>query len=342
MVKTKRHVNFKAIGLSLIFLFNPNINIIDFLPDFIGYILLCMTLVKVADLSDSLTDALNSFKKLILIDAAKLLAIFWTFGISVSTERNSSVLLWAFVFGLLELVFVIPAFIKLFNGLSELGYLYDNDTVISSKFTYTKNKTDKVRNLTVVFIGFKAVLSFLPELLNLTSPEQHGGNTVQNLYQFVGTVRLLAFVPVFIFGIVWICHLLAYFTRINNDKKFSDAINAAYAERVLPREGVFIIRNVTSSLLVLAVACIICFDFRMENINILPDFVSAVLFAVFFALLAKKTKINKGLGIALSCVYFVTSLLSTFFEFKFFEEYYYSAVYRDMGALKAYRFMNTF
>ncbi|MBE6576608.1 MAG: hypothetical protein E7653_00540 [Ruminococcaceae bacterium] len=339
MQRSKRYVNFKAIGLSLIFLFNPNINIIDVLPDFIGYILLCLALVKLADLNDTLSEALDAFKKLIIIDAAKILALMWTFGISVSSERNSSILLWAFVFGVLELIFVIPAFIKLFKGLSEIGYLYENSSIIASKRAYSKNKTDKLCVFTVVFLGFKALMSFVPELLNLTSPEYYDGNTTQNLYQFIGTIRLLAFVPTLIFGIVWLCRVLAYFKKVNSDEILMPALDKAYAEKVLPRDGIFIIRNVTTALLILAVSCVLCFDLRLENINVIPDFLSAVLLICFFIVLGKKIKIKKAIPILLGAVYFVTSALASFFEFKFFENYYYSAVYRSADALNAYRAM---
>ncbi len=339
MDKSKKYVNFKAMGLALVFLFNPNINIIDFLPDFIGYILLCMALVKLADLNDTLSEALSSFKKLILIDAAKVLAIMWTFGMSVVSERNSSLLLWAFVFSVLELIFVIPAFLKLFKGLSEIGYLYENNSIIASKRAYSKNKTDKMRTLTVIFIGFKSLMSLLPELLNLSSPEYYDGNTTQNLYQFVGTIRLLAFVPTFIFGIVWICRVISYFTKISKDELLISGLNKAYAENVLPRNGIFIIRNVTTALLILVVSCVLCFDIRFENINAVPDFISAALLIFFFIVISKKTNVKKVVGIILGGIYFIVSALASFFEFKFFNDFYYSAVYRSQEALNAYRIM---
>ena len=100
--------SFKTIAIALIFLFNPNIAVIDILPDFIGYILICMALVNLADINESLGDALSAFKKLIFIDAAKVVAILWIFGMSVTNERSSSMLLWSFTFCVLEIIFVIP------------------------------------------------------------------------------------------------------------------------------------------------------------------------------------------------------------------------------------------
>ena len=78
------------IAVGLLFLFNPNINIIDVLPDFIGYIFLCLGGAKLTDLNESIDRALSAFRKMILIDAGKWLALMWVFGMSVTSERNSS------------------------------------------------------------------------------------------------------------------------------------------------------------------------------------------------------------------------------------------------------------
>ena len=46
---------------ALCFLFNPNIAVIDVLPDFIGYIFLCLALSEIADLNDDLAEAKTAF-----------------------------------------------------------------------------------------------------------------------------------------------------------------------------------------------------------------------------------------------------------------------------------------
>ena len=89
---------------SFIFFFNPNVIVIDILPDFIGYMLLCGALLKLSDFNDTVGEAVGGFKKMILVDGAKWLAVMWIFGISSPDERTSSMLLWSFVFCVLETV----------------------------------------------------------------------------------------------------------------------------------------------------------------------------------------------------------------------------------------------
>lgn len=339
-MKRKRIINFSAIGLSLIFLFNPNVAVIDFLPDFIGYVLLCIALTNLSDINDTVSQALKIFKKLIIIDVAKLASLMWVFGISVVNERNSSLLLWSFVFAVLEMVFVIPAFLKLFAGMNELGFLYDNTSVIGSKKADSKkNYTDKIRGFTVFFISIKAIMSFLPELADLTTTEYSENMGLTNMYRYIGVARGLAFAPVLVIGTLWIVKTVSYFMRVDRDVVFVEALEKTYAERVTPKTGIFVKRNIALSFAVLMVAFIFSVDFRMESVNMLPDFVCAILLGVFFVVISKKTKVNIKLPVIGCCVYFAISIFAYLSEMYFFKNFYYGAIYRSDEAMTAYTVM---
>ena len=148
--------------LSFLFLFNPNLIVVDILPDFVGYLLLCAALIRLSDLNGTIEEALNGFKKMIFIDGAKWLAIFWIFGISEVDEQTSSMLLWSTVFCILELIFAIPAFSKLFSGFSELP-----DSMVVCLRTkgymngiFNKDKAEKEYQRAEEF--FKAIVNYRP------------------------------------------------------------------------------------------------------------------------------------------------------------------------------------
>ncbi len=334
----KKHINFKAIGLSLIFLFNPNVAVIDILPDFIGYIILCLALVNLADINETIFEALSIFKKMIFIDFAKVIAIMWIFGLSVTNEQNSSLLLWSFVFGVLEIVFVIPAFLKLFKGLTELGYVHENTSVIAS-IKGKKSKIDKIKNFTVFFLTLKSVLSFLPEFADITSTQYSDNVGITNMYRYIGIMRFLAFIPVLIFGIVWIIKIILYFNRINKDKFFTEKLSDIYKNSILSKKGIFVKRNVLISFVILITALIFSYDLRMENVNMLPDFVCGFLLIAFFTTLSKQTVIKRKLPIALSIIYTAVAVINYIFEIMFFKNYYYSAIYRNEEAMTAFVLM---
>ena len=339
-MKNKSKISFLQIGLSLIFLFNPNIAVIDLFPDFIGYILLSLALLKLGDINETVAEAASIFNKMILIDAAKIFAIVWIFWISPPSEENSAILLWSFVFGVLEMVFLIPAFVKLFKGLVELGYFHDNRAILGAKTkrsgkTSKKNYTEKIRFLTIFFIAFKATTSFLPELITINFSEyleSHGNGILYIL-------RMFTFIPVLVLGVVWIIKIIIYFARISKDTEFTSALFDTYREKILPQKGIFIKRNVKISFVLLLIAVILSFDLRMQNVNIFPDVLSALMLLAFFISINRKTKISLAVPIILSALGAVSSVVSMIFEIRFFNEYTWDSIFRKEPAMNAYVLM---
>ncbi len=339
-MKDKSKISFFPIGLSLIFLFNPNITVIDLFPDFIGYILLSLALVRLADINETVAEAASIFNKMILIDAAKIFAIVWIFWISPPSEQNSAVLLWSFVFGVLEMVFLIPAFIKFYKGLLELGYFHDNYAILGAKAKRSgksarRNYTERIRFFTIFFVAFKATSSFFPELITINFSEyleSHGNGILYIL-------RMFTFIPVLILGIIWIIKTLIYFGRISKDIAFTSALSDIYCEKVLPKKGIFIKRNVKISFVLLLIAVVLSFDLRIQNINIFPDVLSALMLLAFFVSIRRNTKINLTLPIILSALGVVSGLISMIFEIRFFKEYMWDSIFRSEEAMNAYVLM---
>ena len=152
--KREAQIPWIAFSVAFLFIFNPNISIVDLLPDFFGYIILSVSLVKLSMISEGLVEARKAFERMIIIDGAKLLALIWVFGIDVSSARSSSLLLFSFVFGVFEIIFLAPAFIKLFEGFGELGNFHVNTSIHGSKKNGGKSYTEKIRNFSVFFVHF--------------------------------------------------------------------------------------------------------------------------------------------------------------------------------------------
>ncbi len=339
MTKTKKE-NQSSLGLLLavfatLFLWNPNVNIIDFLPDWIGYILLCTAITKLAWLNESIESALRSFRTMIFVDMGKWLAILWVFGLNVLSERNSSLLLWAFVFAVAELIVLIPAYTKLFSGLIELGYFYPN-TAIFGKANQEKTPTDKIRRATVVFVAIKAVLSVLPEFSDLTNASYDESSAFFNIYQHIGTMRMLSFAAVFVAGVIWAIRMIRYWIRVRQDTALMSGLYEKYITQVAPKTGQFVKRNFDVVYLLTLVALCLTVDLRMDNQNLLPDFLAAVAFTVVFIMLRKRTAIFAAPWIVGCSVYFGVSLAAAVAEYRFFAEYWYSSIWRNEEAMRSY------
>lgn len=325
------------IALSFIFFWNPNVGVFDFLPDFVGYLCLCIGLSKLADLNESIENALSLFRKMILIDLGKLLAILWIFGLGAPSERNASLLLFTFAFAVGECIVLIPAYGKLFYGMTQLGYFFPNESIFSEEGSQKrKSKTDKAGRFTRFFVIFKATLSVLPELAELTNGDYSELATANSLYRYIGIMRLMAFLPVLVVGIVWCVRMVSYFRRIGKDAPLLEGLQEKYRTSVLPKKGLFVRRSFNLAFMLLMVGLILSADFRLENRNMLPDFLCSV--ALFFALyfLSRHIEIPKAHWIGLCSLHFVLSAIGYVTEWRFFGEYYYSAILRNDEARNAY------
>ena len=334
-MKEKKMIGIGYLTLAFLFLFNPNLTLIDPLPDFIGYILLCAGIYRLSDIHDRVGEAYKAFKKMILIDAGKWIAVFWVFGMSVPSERNTSVLLWTFVFAALEFIFLVPAYIKLFDGLTQVGYLYPCKAVFGKN--EKRSRADRMRALTVAFVIVKAVLTTLPEFADLTnaSYDENGGGLV-NLYNYIGLMRAMAFIPVLILGIVWVINIIAYFRAVAKDRAFTDALAEKYKNDILPKQGLFVRRNFSTVILLLTVAACLTVDFRLEDQNLIPDFLAAAMFIVAFFFVKKHTGLKAKAFIPPTLVYTVFSIASAVLEYSFFSRYYLGAIIKSDEARALY------
>ncbi len=334
MKHRRQGMGFGLVIIALLFFFNPNINIIDPLPDWIGYVLLCCALSRLSDLNDSVESATRGFRKMILIDGAKWIALLWVFGLSIPGERNSSLLLWSFVFATLELIVLIPTWSKLFHGLTQLGYLYQNTAVFGNK-EGKRSRTDKIRNLTAVFVSLKAVLSVLPEFADLSNTygEEVG---MLDLYRHIGVMRMLAFIPVLVVGIIWLWRSIRYFCALRGDTVFMGALREQYTTEILPKKGLFIRRHTHWLCFVFVTALCLTIDFRLEYRNVLPDTLAAIMFFVVLYFLANKLKITRMPAWIACGVYLVCTVFSYGTEWRFFNEFSYHAIRRSNEARDAY------
>lgn len=322
--------------VAFIFLFNPNIAIIDPLPDFLGYIIISVALSKLAMLNDAMYEAKRAFDRMILVDIGKVIAIFWVFGMTFGEEQNTSLLLWSFVFGVLEILFAIPAYTKLFDGFSTLGDFYKNTSIHGAKNESKKSYTQKIKSLSAFFVVFKAALTCLPELSVLGTVIYDETSNFSGLYQYIGVMRMFCFIPVLIVGIVWLVRAIKYFLRIKADSEFVNEIDNEYNNKKITRSGLFVIRDVKIATLFFTLGSVFSLDFYFENVNFLPDILTVVAFALALFYFSKVASIKKPFVITMLASYAILTVAKDCLRFYFFHEYYFNAINKDAGAFYTY------
>ncbi len=331
-MKTKKQIiRYVPLVIALLFFMNPNISIIDLLPDFIGYLLICFALLKLSDINDSFGEAYKLFKRMIFIDASKWLALLWLLGLADPRERNTAFLLWTFIFCVIELLCLIPAYSKLFDGFANIGYLLPNKSVLVS------GRNSRTKIISILFVITKTVFYTLPEFSVLTSTSYNetsfGG---VNLYDYIGIMRLLSLLPVFVMGVAWFVFMILYFRAIIRDKVFNEALYEKYQKDILPKRGLFVKRNFRTVTLLCIIALCLTFDFRVDSQNIIPDFLAAAMFCVLFVFVQKYNGVRKSSWVYSVITFSYASVISFACEFYFFSQHYYGDIIRSNAVRSLY------
>lgn len=330
MGKARKNLGLGLCCVSFLFLFNPTISVIDVLPDFLGYLLLCIGITQLADMNDHFAASLQCFKKMLIAAIVQFLSIFLLFGLVTGRERPTAFLLFSFVFATIELIFLTRAFAEFFEGFLYLGSRMDAKSVFrisaSAQAHYEsrcqkevlrtekknrkrmtrglstrvpreirppKNATVSAAHVTLFFIIAKVLLTVLPEFASLTMSSYDDANRFSFLYQFVNLFRTFAIFFGIPIGIFWCVKVICYVRSILKDTPFINALRNKYTTEVEPKTYLFIQRAVRLAFVFMSAGFFFSTDIYMESntINILPDVFSAICILVSLVLLRKFVKI---------------------------------------------------
>lgn len=304
-VRFGKYMGLGAMIAAALFLFNPDIAVIDVLPDFIGYILLAFALRFVRDLSPHLESAWKNFRLLALVTGIKFVSLFWVFGgLSNAQERPTMMLLLSFCFCILELGWGIPAWRALIEGFILHAQTTGGEYVLREKgaksYRTGKNISVSFRDFTVFFMIAKAFLANIAEFSVLS--DHSYDDTAFNWYRFIGLYRILAIFAGVIIGLIWLIWAIRYFVGILRDSEFIESMKNKYETKVLPNTGLFVRRDIAFVLGILCVAALTTPDLYLDNVNAISDTITALLLVWFFIKLKPYYK-KYTVGIGLSAVY---------------------------------------
>ena len=262
-----------AIIAGLFFLFNPNVNLIDILPDAVGVGLILYGITPFSHIQSRMADAARALRMLTIIELIKLGSLYF-YSFFTGTEQLM-LLLIAMVFAAFEIFFSWQAFSNLFIGLEDFGSAEEQPKMFE--------KIKMIRVFTLIFLAAKSVFAFLPDL-TLLDDARYGevtGTGIASWQNYRGVFTVFAFVLILVVGIVWLAMTVSFFRVVKREKAMLDVINTRAAAYYSETES-FIYRHSILSLSFLLYAFLLCLELKIEGYSILPPMISAVLFLIFF------------------------------------------------------------
>ena len=189
---TNRKVVFPLVILSLVFLFNPNANLIDVLPDLVAYLLFILVIGSHSESVPYLAECRGALIKLALVTLIKIPA--FTIMYSNMVSGKDIVPLFTLVFAVLELILLYSA---VENGFRALGYIGERTDCASVRdaFSVGGGRTmtpESLKVMTFIFFVARASLNVIPELLLLTPEETTLRRKLQEAYPAVLVISIFA------------------------------------------------------------------------------------------------------------------------------------------------------
>jgi len=373
MGKARKNLGLGLTCIAFIFLFNPVVGIIDILPDFIGYLLLCVGLSQIADMNDHFGEALRYFKRMILVSSVQIFLFFIFFGMVTGKEQPTAMLLFAFVFAAVDIIFLSHAYHQLFEGILYLSSRMEGTAAFAKRqsdikryeekcqreerrigkenerraarnlpllrvrsFKEPKTATARVAAYTTFFIVLKAILTVLPEFSSLTITSMDETKQYVFVYDFIGLYRQVCILALLPFAIVWLVKIIRFIRSIMADMPFMEHLMDKYVTEIQPKTHLFIQRAIKLAFTFLSVALIFNIDFYVDDYSILPDFICPIILIFALLLLRKFVKIPP-LTYGLCGIYTISSVATYVLSAIFYSNYTLSLTKIRVEAYQAFQ-----
>lgn len=266
-------------------LWDPMIGISDYLPNLIGYLLLFLGVARLADLNDTLMEAQKGFRAMLWVGFGQLAAQLFVSRVldrsEVTLNRYEQpvwILIFTFVFLVLEWYYMLPAWKQFFKGLSQLS-AHNGGEALQESAAYG-DPCRKLCSLTQFAVILRTLLCLLPEATVLTSFEYDAENPMFTFdwYQFAGALRTVAAIIAGVIGVIWLIRYLLFFGRAMRDRGWIDTLQNRYVSEILPNTGLILGRRVGASFAFFKIAILFTANLTIAYHSFLPDWLSMLLF----------------------------------------------------------------
>ena len=294
----KKRMGFLYLFFGFVFLYSPDVSIFDFLPDFIGYILILSGLSRLADIDGRAYDALVIAKRLLVLSLVKFASSLF-----LSSLHKTDLLLVTFSIAILDLILILPFLNNFFHSVEY--------TALRQGVDVSHKKIYDMKAFAVLFFVIKDVLMVVPSVVSLFDPSETGNFDNNNWYiDFVAITNILTVTVFFIMSLMFVVAFVKnalFFRYLMKNKTLAERLYDNFERSVLLVPSRMISKH-TKSLFSLAVFSFVFFvDFYIDFIDVLPTFIGFFVIFLFSVGLWRKMKVKT---LALTCLSFAGTVTS--------------------------------
>ena len=275
-VNKEKGMGFALVFAGLMFFYNPCVNLLDFLPDMFGALLIYLGLRKQACVDGYFEEARKLSFYLVFLYAAK-------FAFSFSVLANSdNALPYTFISSVLELIFLLVFFHKLFAGFEY--------TLMRSTGGMQNVRTNEPYAFSMIFVIVKCVGVVLVELFELiTQGTDYDLSANAAYYASLASVKkyavLLCIIVQVILGIIFIIQMSHFFRCVKKHPCYCREMQNKYLEDVSVNKNKHLNKTLSAAYIIMIVAMVFAADFMIDGMDFLPDAVTSLLVVLSFYVL---------------------------------------------------------
>ena len=273
------------ITIGVIFLFNPMISLLDVLPDFIGYIFILVSIYKLADMTNLMDKIHRHILYLTAVSIARLVLSI----VLVADDKVLS-LIFVFVFAIIDAVFMISVFNKIFDGIEDIGMRFPNESVFI--------KLPEVKTFGTVFAIVRSLFTLIPEFRHLAMTDYEGeilSTEMLGRADYSYMLIILNVAVVTLVGLAWLGMTIGYLNRVRKDNGFIKSISEYYTNVILADNKRFVIRRIMISMIMIMTGFVFLIDIFFGNVDVLPDFIGGLFILTAFIFMRKENNIKRSL-----------------------------------------------
>lgn len=293
--------------IGLLFLANPMVGLIDLLPDFVGYFLLIVGLDGIKRLNGDVEYGVSKLKFLCGISGVFFVIMFFTFKMDSSWNLTLT-----FSYMALTLILGLGACRDIFGGIDYLTDRHGSDGFPS---------VFEPLLMTRIYLFVKCGLVVLPKLYALVEVEAADKLAVERDYSTILATEKYAVAVCLLFSlgiaVAWLKYVFKYCLALKKDKGLNEKLFNLYCADY-SKEGTpinFFNINFGSGLIL--ISHIFVYDFVLDTVHFLPEFISVLLSLIGVTLIRKYISV-KGI-LKYSAFPFIFQIVIFFYRNNFIE-----------------------
>ncbi len=257
----------------LVFFSNPCFNLFDFLPDFIGCMLIMSGLSKLRLFDGNFSEARRNAKFLLWISVLKLLLCMWT-----HNGHSDYVMPFTFIFGVLEIIFMLGLFRNL--------YLACEYTFMRSGYEGKFKVLNEAFTMSFVFTIVIKAMDFIPHITDILAQDaeldlSHGASFKMPMYTYKIYLTFFCLVCGLILGAVYLYYTARAWIKLARSNEYNSFLREKFTDYTITERDKYIGGKIEKIYFLLTFGCVFIIDFCIDSVNILPTAIGIIL--VFWA-----------------------------------------------------------